>query len=201
MKLFCTTTSPYARIARIASLESGLNCKEEFVAPNLLRTRANPVLEYNCAGRVPTLVDGDKVVTETRYICQYIDNLNDKPSLFSNSRNWAAQLLESTAISFLDACALWTREYRRDESEQSHWLISVERDRAERILDWCSSNLKIVNCNEAWGFAQITLAVAIDYQAYQGLVADWAAKRENLLHWFELQSARPAMRATSLPKR
>ena len=201
MKLFYSPTSPYARIARIVALESDLKCTEECVDPNVLRTPDNPVLRYNCTGRIPTLVSGDTVVTETRSICRYMESFGNRNSLFSETGDWHAELLESTAVSFLDGCALWTREYRRNEASQSKWLISVERDRAQRTLDWFSSNASIVSGNTPWNFAYITLAVAIDYQAYRGLIPDWANARDALFKWFEEQSERASMEATSLPDR
>ena len=199
MKLFYSLTSPYARVARIVALESNLKCKEECVDPSVLRTPDNPVLRYNCTGRIPTLVDGDTVVTETRSICRYMESFGNRNSLFSKTGDWHAELIESTAFSFLDGCALWTREYRRKEAKQSKWLISIERDRAQRILDWFSSNANIISGNTPWNFAYITLAVAIDYQAYQGLIPDWANARSALFKWFQVQSKRASMEATSLP--
>ena len=74
MKLFYTPTSPYARIARIFALESNLKYTDECIDPNVLRTPDNPVLRYNCTGRIPTLVSGDTVVTETRSICRYMQS-------------------------------------------------------------------------------------------------------------------------------
>ena len=200
-KLFYTPTSPYARIARIVALELDLRYEDECIDPDVLRTLENPVLQYNCTGRIPTLVSGDMVVTETRSICRYMENAGNGNSLFSKSGDWHAELLESTAISFLDGCALWTREYRRNEAKQSKWLISIERDRAQRTLDWFSSTANIVSGNTPWNFAYITLAVAIDYQAYQGLIPDWANARSALFKWFEMQSQRVSMKATSLPKK
>ena len=201
MKFFYTPTSPYARIARIFALESNLKYTDECIDPNVLRTPDNPVLRYNCTGRIPTLVCRDTVVAETRPICRYIQSAGNGKNLFCETGDWPAELLESTAISFLDGCALWSREYRRNEAKQSKWLIRIERDRAQRTLDWFSSTASIVSGNTPWNFAHITLAVAIDYQTYQGLIPDWANTRGALFKWFEIQSQRGSMKATSLPNK
>ena len=201
MKLFYTPTSPYARIARIFALELNLKYTDECIAPNVLRTPDNPVLRYNCTGRIPTLVSGDTVVTDTRSICRYMQSSGNGKNLFNETGDWRAELIESTAISFLDGCALWTREYRRNEAKQSNWLISTEKDRAQRTLDWFSSNANIISGNTPWNFTYITLAVTIDYQAYQGLIPDWAKARSTLFKWFEVQSNRASMEATSLPNK
>ena len=199
MKLFYTPTSPYARVARIAALECGVEYDGELIDSKLLRTADNPVLEYNCTGRVPTLVDGNTVVTETRSVCRYLEGVGNGTKLFFYMGDWQAERLESIAMSFLDGCALWAREYRRDKAIQSTWLVGVERNRARRTLNWLCSAPGITTADAPWDFAYITLAVAIDYQAYQGLVPDWVEARNVLSAWFEMQRERPSMRATSMP--
>lgn len=71
MQLFYSQNSPYARIARMAVREFGLLDRvEERKAAN--RQPDNPVLAFSAAGRVPTLVDGDLVLTEARYVFDYL---------------------------------------------------------------------------------------------------------------------------------
>lgn len=73
MKLFYTQNSPYARVARIAVLESGLADEVEHVKV-VNRSPESPLLEYSPTGRAPTLVDGDLVLGESRHVCAYLDH-------------------------------------------------------------------------------------------------------------------------------
>ena len=71
IKLFYSLNSPYARIARIAARESGI-IDEITEIPSKNREPDNPVLEYSPVGRVPTLVDGNLIITETKNVHRYI---------------------------------------------------------------------------------------------------------------------------------
>jgi glutathione S-transferase len=80
VKLFYSTTSPYARIARIALAEKGLE--------NLDRRLTDPwhdapdLLEANPAARVPALVlDDGKPLTESLLIVLWLETRRPNPSL------------------------------------------------------------------------------------------------------------------------
>ena len=77
MKLFYTQNSPYARVARIAVIEANLNAEVEHVKV-VNRDVDSPLLGYNPTCRVPTLVDGEIMLGETRNICAYLYSLTGK---------------------------------------------------------------------------------------------------------------------------
>jgi len=80
MRLFLNTTSPYARIARIALAEKGFpGIATEVVDP---WADAPSLLEANSAARVPALVTDDgRVLTESLLIVQWLENRMPSPSL------------------------------------------------------------------------------------------------------------------------
>lgn len=195
MKIFYTATSPYARIARIAADICGVGFDGVELEADQLRSADNPVLEFNCTGRVPTLVDGDVVITETRAVCRYLESIGNGTALFGYAGDWTAERFENTAMSLLDGCALWTREYRRPEDKQFPWLCDVERQRAEACLDWFNDLPAIRAGDTPWDFAHLVLAVAIDYQMLRGLIPDWRDGRDALAAWHAAQTERPVMRA------
>lgn len=79
MKLFLNTTSPYARIARIALEEKGLAFDTEVVDP---WADAPALLQANSAARVPALVDDDgRVLTESLLIVLWLESQRPAPSL------------------------------------------------------------------------------------------------------------------------
>lgn len=80
MKLYFSTTSPYARVARIALAEKGLTDLDRHLTdpwkddPGLLQ--ANP------SARVPTLVlDGGRALTESLLIVMWLEARHPQPSL------------------------------------------------------------------------------------------------------------------------
>ena len=76
MRLFYGAPSPFARIVRVALLETGLDArvhKQEVT----LRDPTSALLPHNPVGRVPTLeLDEGTILTESLLILSYIDTLH-----------------------------------------------------------------------------------------------------------------------------
>ncbi|SEB23740.1 glutathione S-transferase N-terminal domain-containing protein [Variovorax sp. YR216] len=83
MQLLLNTTSPYARIARIALAEKGhANIGTTVVDP---WADAPPLLEANAAARVPALLtDEGRPLTESLLIVLWLENRKPQPSLLGN---------------------------------------------------------------------------------------------------------------------
>ncbi len=80
MKLFINTTSPYARIARIALNEKGF----DDVCEHIVNPWADDpsLMAVNTAARVPVLVtDSGESITESLLIVLWLENLRPQPSL------------------------------------------------------------------------------------------------------------------------
>jgi len=195
MKLFYTINSPYGRVTRIAATTCGIDFEPGEVKPTHLRADDNPVLDHNPTGRVPTLTDGDVVLTETRPICRYIEANGDGTKIFAYEGDWQAERIEGTAISLLDGTALWTRELRRPAEQQSDWLLGVESKRLERTLAWLDGQASIRSGDTPWDYAHMTLAVALEYIELRGLVADWRPGHDALNAWHAKHTSHPAMQA------
>ncbi len=200
MQIFITPTSPYARIARIAAQTCATECETVAIASDQLRTDTNPVLACNPTGRVPTLLDGDVVLSETPAICRYLEAKGDGTRLFARmddaAENWAGVRLESFSTSLLDGAALWTRELRRPPDQRSDWLCGVEMARAQRTLAWFDADPDIRAGTAPWDYAHITLAIGLEYLVFRGLITDWHESHDALANWLAEQQKRPAMQAT-----
>src|ERR1700751_3928442 len=84
MRLLYSTGSPFARIVRIALLETGLDARvtKQEVTREGLYSAESEVLAFNPVGRVPPLaLDDGLVLTETKLILDYIDAVNRGPKL------------------------------------------------------------------------------------------------------------------------
>jgi glutathione S-transferase len=199
MRIYHTFTSPYARIARIAAHSCGTAIEAVAIESNQLRTDTNPVLAVNPTGRVPTLVDGDVVLSETPAICRYIESKGDGTRIFAPAGDWSGIKLESWATSLLDGASLWTRELRRPAEQQSDWLCGVERSRAVRSLDWFDAEPGIRSGQAPWDYAHFVLAIGVEYFEFRKLIPDWRQGRDAIAAWFAEQQKRPSWQACALP--
>src|SRR5215471_4717321 len=84
MRLLYSAGSPFARLVRIALLETGLDARvtKHEVTRARLYSPESDVLALNPVGRVPTLeLDDGTILTESKLILDYIDALNPGPKL------------------------------------------------------------------------------------------------------------------------
>ena len=131
MKLLYTPNSPYARVARVCALEQKV--KMSFVEVTV-RERADEILKINPAAMVPTLLlDNGTFLSETRLICEFIENLGTGGFL-SEASDFEGRHREGLTTAFLDGVAVWVREIRRPSGEQSPGIIELEKKRAIRCL-------------------------------------------------------------------
>ncbi|MCC6664381.1 MAG: glutathione S-transferase family protein [Polyangiaceae bacterium] len=88
MKLYHNSLSPNAR--RPALVAQHLGIAIETVAVDFRELRGPEFLKINPAGRIPVLVDGDFVLTESRAIMQYL--ASQKPGLLPTSERARADV-------------------------------------------------------------------------------------------------------------
>jgi glutathione S-transferase len=193
MKLFYTPNSPYARIARIASLE--LNLSEQIEMQKVtVRDPNSELLNYNPTGKVPTLATDDGfILSETRIICVYLNQLNPKIKLVADISDGFLQQLEGTASGFIDGIAVWVRELRRSSSEQSSGVIKLERTRALRILDYFE---KISDkFDQTPKLAHIIIASALGLESRLPEL-QWRLSYPKLAQWYDEFSGRLSLQVT-----
>jgi glutathione S-transferase len=201
MKLFYAPTSPYARIARAALVECGLDTLVEQHEATL-RDPASALLPYNPVGRVPTLVlDSGVVLTETLLILSYFDTLHDRRPLLprDGADSWNGLARLGMAIGMLDGIAVWNRELRRPEHERSPGVLALETTRTYRVLD----SLETMVADGTWSgpteAAHLALGAALGYCDVRHKPCDWRTGRPALVAWFGRINATPSFQAT-LPR-
>src|SRR4030095_10132332 len=135
MKLYITPGSPYARMARIVVIESGLQDRVEVLAAQT-RVADSPYYRINPSGRVPYLVLDDGVgLEESAVICAYLDHRRGAPRFDppAGAAAWQARRLEALARSMLDGLAVWGRELARPENERSPTVLRHEASRSQPL--------------------------------------------------------------------
>jgi glutathione S-transferase len=193
MKLFYTPNSPYARIARVTALELNL-CDRIEMEKVIVRDPNSDLLNYNPTGKVPTLATDDGfILSETRIICVYLNNLNPEIKLVADVSHGFLQQLEGMTGGFIDGIAVWVRELRRPLNEQSSGVIELERWRALRILDYFE---KISDkFDQTPKLCQITLASALGLEIRLPQL-QWRQKYPKLAQWYDEFSKRSSMQVT-----
>ena len=201
MKLYGTTTSPYARIARVVVFEKNLQDRFEFI---WIKTRIpnDPFLSINPSGRVPFLLLSNGLgLEDTPAIIDYLDSLQ-KPYLFLHGmdrKNWEYRRLESTAKAMLDGLAVWVREVRRPANEQSPTIIEHELHRAERLSHFFNNLTSNAVFCEEMNLAQLYLFAALDLER-RIPEFQWRTKNIELSNWFEKFNLKKSVEASVAPQ-
>ena len=139
MRLLLSAGSPFARLVRIALLETGLDTlvtKQELTRTRLYSPDSY-VLALNPFGPVPTLeLDAGTILTESELILVYIDALNPGPKLLprDGSDGWRTLAEMGQALGLLEGIVTWIRALVPPERQRAAAVIS--RESAVRRMRW-----------------------------------------------------------------
>ena len=199
MKLYVTTTSPYARLAMIAMHDTGLSAKVDLV---WTRTRQpnDPLLVVNPSGRIPFLLLADgSGMEDTDLIVDYFDALSSprRYSVPDGEKHWPSRRFEATARSMLDGLSTWAREIKRPIDEQSPELIDHEHRRALRLADYFEGVIGDRSFQGDLTKPQLLLFCALDLERRIPQFR-WRQNRPKLSNWFRCIDDLPAVEK-SLP--
>jgi len=197
MKLFYVPGSPYARMVRVALLETGLASRVP-QAEVTLRDPASALLPFNPVGRVPTLLlDDGTVLTEALLILTFLDRQHDGTRLLPEAPARLAEL--GVALGLLEGIAVWNRELRRPVNERSPTVLALEETRLNRVAD----RLEAVVAQGGYGgrldAAPIALGCGLGYCEGRHRAWSWRVGRPALSVWFDILTSRPSFSATTPP--
>ena len=201
MRLFYASASPFARIVRVALLETGLDQqvqKQEVT----LRDPASALLPFNPVGRVPTLeLDNGTILTESLLILNYIDTLHTGRPLLprDGSEQWRTLARMGTAAGFLEGIVTWARELRRPPNWQSPAVIALETTRVNRTADVLERAVSDGAYTGPIDAARIVLGCALGWVEPRHPVWHWRERRPSLSAWFDAIAATPSFQATIPP--
>jgi len=196
MKLYASTTSPYARKVRIALIEHGLDY--EFIAespsdPNSHVARLNPL------GKVPLLQrDDGEVLFNSPMIVEYIDGLAAEPLIpVDTGQRWQVQRWHALGDGIVDAVVARMLECRRDEDKQDVAFITKQEHKVAAGLAFASEQLRGSDYLFDGGLtmADIALAVALDYTDLR-YPHNWRDQHPALAQWLDTINQRPSFKDT-----
>ena len=198
LKLLVTRASPYARKARAAVIELGLEAQVEIVElPIRLPQDAKPDVEaLNPLGKIPALILNDLTpILDSPVIVAYLNALAGGGLIPEGADRWRVLTLEALADGCMDAGFVLRMEQlkepsRRDPAEVGAYIAKIDRtlDRIEREPDWLTGDFNV---------GQLALACAIDWLIFRNLVPDPLASRTRLGEWLDRVRMRPALAATA----
>jgi glutathione S-transferase len=200
MRLFHAPGSPYARIARMAVIEHGLEARVA-VEEATLRDPASVLLPFNPVGRVPTLVLPDgTAITETTPVLMMLDSLVEPARrLLPGPDRPRALAAYGRVLGMMDGIAVWNRELRRPEHERSPGVLALEALRAVRVADALERDAA-AGAFAAVDAAFLALIALCGYCERRHRVFDWRAGRPALAALFDAAAARPSVAATVPPE-
>ncbi len=189
MLLLCTANSPYSRIIRVVAMELGLDLPIEIVG---VRNRADRLLAFNPAGKVPTLLlDDGNVLAESRPICEYLERVAQRRVLAEISDGPGRQL-EGIANGFVDGVAVWVREARRKTEDQSRDILALEEARAKRCIQYFE---KLDLPTSPLNFALISLFSGLDLMTLR-VHGSWSEESPELAEWHSTLGEMDVFRST-----
>ncbi len=200
MRLFYGLASPYARMVRIALLETGLDeqvRKQEVT----LRDPGSALLPFNPVGRVPTLeLDDGTILTESLLILNYLDTLHGGSPLLprDGSDGWRTLAEIGTAAGMLEGIVTWSRELRRPENERSPGVIALETTRVNRTADVLERAVAggAYASTGTISASQIVLGCALGWIDPRHPIWRWRDERPALTAWFNTIAMRPSFAQT-----
>jgi glutathione S-transferase len=204
MRLLYSAGSPFARIVRIALLETGFDEKvsKQEISRARLYSPESDVLTHNPVGRVPTLVlDDGTILTESNLILRFIDAVSPSRKLLplDGSDGWLVLSEMGQAWGLLEGIVSCVRAGRLPNTESASFIISRETARVNRIADVLETAVSTTGFGGPINAAQIVLGSALALANARLRPWAWRVDRPRLSAWYDRIAERPSFRATEPP--
>ena len=197
MKLLITTTSPYARKARIVAREKSVSCEEVVAVP---WNDAPEVVNSNPLRKVPVLIDGEDRLVDSRVICEYLDGVDGAPRFLPADGVGRARVQARAALveGAMDACLTFAMAKRiapsmGDEAWKS-WLMG----KTAKTIDYLEATAEQCHGGDDVDMADVALASFLSFLDFRSLM-DWHREHPKLSGWLKVVNARPAF-ADTMPR-
>jgi glutathione S-transferase len=198
MKLIIARPSPYARKARVALREKGIDCEIVIENPWLRETK---IADANPLGKVPALIlDDGGVVHDSKVIVEYLETLGTPAALIpaQAQQRIAHKQIEAIADGICDAVVLIALEGARPADKRSpDWIQRQQKkiiaglSELDRLLgqrDWFT--------DFGFGLAEIATVCALDYVEFRCPQIQWREHAPGLAGLHQRLSARPSFSET-----
>lgn len=196
MKLYASTTSPYARKVRIVLLEHQIPF--DFVAESPSDPHAH-VARLNPLGKVPLLQrDDGQVLFNSPMIVEYLDSLAAEPLLPTDrEQRWQVQRWHALGDGIADAVVAHMLEKRRDAAEQNKDYLARQELKVANALQFAGDQWPLSDYlfDGRLTVADIAMAVALDYMDLR-YPHPWREQYPGVADWLQRISQRPSFMET-----
>jgi glutathione S-transferase len=204
MRLLYSPASPFARVVRIALLETSLDARVTMqeIARARLYSPESDVVAFNPVGRVPTLqLEDGTVLTESKLILDYVDAVSPGPKLLirDGSDGWRMLAEAGQAWGLLEGVVTWSRALRPPAARRDADVIAREAARVNRAAVSLETAVAEGGYAGPINAAQIVLGVALGFVEPRLPDWPWRVGRPRLSRWHDAIAARPSFRATVPP--
>jgi glutathione S-transferase len=198
MRLYHSSTSPFARKCTVLLHESGLLDRVALIAASGTPVEPGSMpLAQNPLGKIPALErDDGPALYDSRVICQYLDHLSGRGLYPASPRLWDTLTIEATGDGIVDAAILMVYETRvRPEDKRFAPWVEGQWAKIDRALDALESRW-ISHLAGPLDMGQISIGCALGYLDFRHHARGWRQGRPDLAAWFDTFAKRPAMQAT-----
>ena len=197
MRLISSPTSPYARKVRMVALEKGLMERITLVTLNPLNDIA-ALAPVNPLGKVPALVlDSGEAIYDSLVICEYLDQLDGRPTLVpaNGTARFQALTLHALAQGITDAALNIVMERRRQAEQQSPFWQERWQSAIRRGLENLDGQPRLRT--DEWDLAKIATACALGYLEFRLPDLLWPERTGILQAWWDKAKSRQSFVETS----
>lgn len=202
MRLYSTTTSPFARKIRVLIHELGLGDRVQLeqlvttvLAPNADLAAVHPLI------KIPTLLTDDGVTLyDSRVIAEYLQSQVANPLLLpTGPERFLVLRTQALADGILDAAIAVFYENRfRPEAQRSPEMMAAQTDKVERAL------AELARTQETWArtadtfdLGQIAVACTLAWLEFRAPLVSVRERFAPLYTWLDGVSARASMASTA----
>ncbi|WP_057862750.1 glutathione S-transferase family protein [Bradyrhizobium lablabi] len=202
MKLMYAPQSPFARKARAAAIELGLEESIDLVYVQVVPGRPNIdfAQSHNPLRKVPALVVNERrTIFDSTVICEFLDHLAKGARLFPRDpdKRWEVLTQHALAQGICEA-AISIRYETSIRPEEKRWQVWIDDqwDKIFSALSWFEANPRTLDSSHL-NIAHLALVSGIGYIDFRyGDAADWRATRPLLSSWVEEVSRKDCFEKT-----
>lgn len=186
--LYGGPTSPFARMARVVSLELGIQVEERVIDVYT----AEFLDAINPLRLIPALVTEAGVpIYDSRVICNYFDAISGRATLIPDEQRWEVETRWALAVGVMEAGLQRRMEIVRPATEKSPAAIAKLEIRIDRALAQLEREAGALR-GAGTRMDYIATAVALEYTDFR-YTNEWRQHCPQLQAWLDDFARRPSM--------
>jgi len=199
VKLHSSHTSPFVRKVLVVAKELGVENQFNADAVTVSPIESNASVDSkNPLGKIPVLeLDDGAVLFDSRVICEYLDSLTDKISVFPSigAARWLALQQQAMADGMMDAgiASRYETMMRPEQLRWSDWSDAQQR-KFTRAVDMLE--VQATGLSNRIDIGTVAVACALGYLDFRFHDNQWRQGRPALTEWFDAFNQRPSMQET-----